>query len=543
MATSRVPVTLTYRKPGTQPPLFVAGTFSDPQWEAQEMQVTTGDDGEHIFSKPLHLTPGSKIQYKIRIGPGDWWVLNEDAPTVTDDAGNRNNLLVAPDHADSPANDDKPRNTNLNGATSNNSEASANMAGAAHNGILPPPKPKGVSQLREPSEEELQHLTATPPEEVADTAAEVADTAEKLDASKEPGEEVSSKDTSNVCLIDNFPDDDDELDAQPHEPPPLFAHECLGAYDPVPEVVSPPVQRSREGRSGSVDYDVDKYDLNDPTIERWPSDRNAIMEAVRRVESSRDEDQTYTIGSPISPIVSSHRASNIEEEIDLSTESSSPNTTKKLGVPTRKQSHGSMASNRSLASLASIVEEDGRRIEEEEDDEEAIEDLRPSPVVRMPSPAIKVTPDVLGSPTSDEDEGVVLKSARSNVEPKRTGVASAPTPEIATPTEDDGSKAQTSDPVEHDRPSVRAQPPDEMDELEDDEADAGVGPAATPGRNSSRDGQLRRRNVSNDRSVTSSSAQGAKNADSGNWLQAFFRVLFVDWIGGFVNRLFHGNRK
>ncbi|KAM0286297.1 hypothetical protein ACHAQH_001028 [Verticillium albo-atrum] len=542
MATSKVPITLTYRKPGTQPPLFVAGTFSDPQWEAQEMQVTTGEDGEHTFFKPLHLPPGSKIQYKIRIGTGDWWVLNEDAPTVTDDAGNRNNVLVAPDRPGNPADDDKARNSKSTETSSSQSHTDANMNGAINNAILPPPKPQGVTKIRKPSEEERQQLTAPPPEEVAETAAEVADTAKKLDALRKNGEEANSKGVSDVCLIDNFPDEDDEVDAQPHQPPPLFAHECLGAYDPVPEVVSPPVRRSSEARSGSVDYDVDKYDLNDPTLERWPSDRNAIMDAVRRVESSRDEDQTYTLGSPISPIISSPRGSNIDDEVDLSP-APSPTNAQKLGVPNRKQSHGSMASNRSLASLASIVEEDNRRIDGEEDDEEAIEDLRPSPVVRMPSPAIKVTPDIHGCPASDEDEGVVLKSSRSNAGPKGATDASTSTSGGFKSTEDDRNKIQQNRSVEQNKPSVRAPPPDEMDELEDDEADASVGPAATPGRTGSKDGQLRRRNVSNDRSVASSSAQGAKNADSGNWLQAFFRVLFVDWIGGFVNRIFHGNRK
>ena len=78
---STVPVTITYAKPGTQPPLFVAGTFSDPQWEPQEMNCTTDEDGNHVFVKTVRVPPGTKIQYKIRVGLGDWWVLNEDAPT------------------------------------------------------------------------------------------------------------------------------------------------------------------------------------------------------------------------------------------------------------------------------------------------------------------------------------------------------------------------------------------------------------------------------------------------------------------------------
>ncbi|KAL9945527.1 hypothetical protein D7B24_005831 [Verticillium nonalfalfae] len=537
MAVSKIPITLTYRKPGTQPPLFVAGTFSNPQWEAQEMQVTTGDDGEHTFSKPLHLPPGSKIQYKIRIGPGDWWVLNDDAPTVTDEAGNRNNVLIAPERDEAHA-DDEARNKDSINELADSSQTGVNMNGSTHSEVLPAPKPRGVDKLRERSEEELQHLTATPPEEVAETAAEVADTAETLDADQED-KDTNDRETTTVCLIDSFPDEEEDLDVQ-SELPPLFAHECLGGSDPVPEVVSPPVRRSSEARSGSVDYNVDQYDLNDPTLERWPSDLNAIMDAVRRVESSRDEDQTYVLGSPISPIITSRRASKIEDDIALSPESPSPVTATKLDVPTRKQSHGSMVSNRSLTSLASIVEEDHRRIEEEEYDEEAVEDLRPSPVVRLPSPAVKVTPDLLRSPASDDDEGVVLKSSRSDLDVKSdtdTPAAALELPERGT------SKSQPSPPVQQDQPSAGAPPPDEMDELDDDGADGNIGQRAAPQGEDSADGQLRRRNLSNDRAVASSSAQGAKNADSSNWLQAFFRVLFVDWIGGFVRQIFHGNRK
>ncbi len=60
------------------------------------MEFVSGEDGEHSFKKEVSAVPGAKIQYKFRIGLGDWWVLDENAPTVTDDAGNRNNAVMAP---------------------------------------------------------------------------------------------------------------------------------------------------------------------------------------------------------------------------------------------------------------------------------------------------------------------------------------------------------------------------------------------------------------------------------------------------------------
>jgi hypothetical protein len=103
-------VTVTYAHPGAQPPIYLAGSFSD--WQPEELEYTKEGD-EYIFKKDV-VVKGGEYQYKFRIGPGDWWVLNEDAPTgdftirshttkanrshliVTDELGNRNNLLSVP---------------------------------------------------------------------------------------------------------------------------------------------------------------------------------------------------------------------------------------------------------------------------------------------------------------------------------------------------------------------------------------------------------------------------------------------------------------
>ena len=78
-----VPVTLRYTNPGAQPPIFLAGSFSEPAWDPIEMEYTTAEDGEYQFTKEVMVKEGGQFQYKFRIGSGDWWVLNEDAPTGT----------------------------------------------------------------------------------------------------------------------------------------------------------------------------------------------------------------------------------------------------------------------------------------------------------------------------------------------------------------------------------------------------------------------------------------------------------------------------
>lgn len=92
MASTQVPVFITYHKPGTEPPLYVAGTFSNPPWQPCEMDHITRADGEYHFKKEVRGEPGSEIQYKFRINDGDW-VLKDDGPTTTDSSGNTNHVL------------------------------------------------------------------------------------------------------------------------------------------------------------------------------------------------------------------------------------------------------------------------------------------------------------------------------------------------------------------------------------------------------------------------------------------------------------------
>ncbi|KIW72847.1 hypothetical protein, variant 3 [Phialophora macrospora] len=88
-----VSTTIIFKKDNVQPPVFVAGGFTD--WAPVEMAYeTTESNGsvENVFSHKIELEPG-EYQYKFRLGPGDWWVLDESAQKATDQLGNVNNLL------------------------------------------------------------------------------------------------------------------------------------------------------------------------------------------------------------------------------------------------------------------------------------------------------------------------------------------------------------------------------------------------------------------------------------------------------------------
>jgi ATP-dependent RNA helicase MRH4 len=77
---SKTPCTITYKKPGTLPPVFLAGSFTDPQWQLQEMENTTDQNGDHIFRSEVMLEPDQDYQFKLRIGH-DNWALAENYPT------------------------------------------------------------------------------------------------------------------------------------------------------------------------------------------------------------------------------------------------------------------------------------------------------------------------------------------------------------------------------------------------------------------------------------------------------------------------------
>lgn len=83
------PITITYKHPGARPPVYVAGSFTAPAWEPQELKavpVSEGDDPEYVFSKQFDVAVGD-WQYKFRLGEGDWWACDENTDISLSPAG------------------------------------------------------------------------------------------------------------------------------------------------------------------------------------------------------------------------------------------------------------------------------------------------------------------------------------------------------------------------------------------------------------------------------------------------------------------------
>lgn len=187
------------------------------------------------------------------------------------------------------------------------------------------------------------------------------------------------------------------------EPDPMFeGHEDQNG-DPYDDEIPSPGQ--------GTEYDTDNIDLNDPTLERFPSNREEIIDTVRKLEGGLNEDQADVEGLiPASPIVGPSGPQNHDAlgGSDLLLMSSPVMASPVVGRGSRllelpgRASLGSVSSDRlSAASLGSISE-----AEEEEatdDDERA-----PVPALLTPKPGRHLSDHAI-SPTSEEDEGVAFK--------------------------------------------------------------------------------------------------------------------------------------
>lgn len=155
------------------------------------------------------------------------------------------------------------------------------------------------------------------------------------------------------------------------EPVPLFAHECAGLYE---DDEIPGAQDEEEENSSNRQFfnNDDKEDFDDPTLEKFPSTRDAIISTVRKVESGLNVDQVSIEDAPRSPVA--HARSSPQSEA-RSESAVSPGQTSRdlqtLPVPLSLTT-----SNISATSLHSIAEDaEGAEEEEEETFEQELNDV------------------------------------------------------------------------------------------------------------------------------------------------------------------------
>ncbi|KAF5641306.1 hypothetical protein F52700_3372 [Fusarium sp. NRRL 52700] len=395
---SKMPCTIAYKKPGTSPPVFLAGSFTDPQWQLEEMEYTTDQNGDHVFQSEVMLEPDQDYQFKLRIGH-DNWALAENYPTATDDSGNQNNVVRAPE---------KPAEEQIAPAGVDTPAISLNPASQ-----LPSTSTEAESVGENVEDFKVPLFTHESPgkdeEETDDNEIPLLAHETLGDESKEEAEVEAFKAPllAHETLGNEAKEDSEEMKM------PLFAHECLGAYDfgeepdLAPIAVNSPDQSLRAKFKHGESSDID---VNDPTLETFPSDRGSILDAIRTIQTHLGEDQTHLEDIPLSPRVISSRRTSLDsnDELCLSPASLSPTVTRRRES---RPSH-SFGRTRSLVSLGSI--------EEEPKPASSKQSAGPA-VVSLPNPNSKSKQVGQKSPPSEEDEAVVMKTPEVKPSMKTNG--------------------------------------------------------------------------------------------------------------------------
>ncbi|KAK7225865.1 hypothetical protein V2G26_013868 [Clonostachys chloroleuca] len=335
MASSESQHTITFKQAKTVPPLFLAGSFPGSNWKPQEMKASRDEDGEYTFSGTVNVIPGHEYQYNIKS--------REQGPWIYD----KNQALVVPKPSQS-----RPEKDYLPGL----------------------PLRQAVADDR----------SSTPIRIVAETAAEVADTAEQLDKDSE-------QTTSDYTWVKEEP-----------LKMPLFAHESFGAYefladDALDHDQVDDAPSSQRPRKESKDYSLDEVDVNDPTIESFPSDRSSVMDALRKIRSSVDS-QPISIETA-SPIAVEHG-----DDFGIS-DSLSPKSQASSAIREGRLSHSSYGNKRSTASLTSIAEEDSKPIQTSKLGSK-------SGKPRTARTSFGEVFEFSQTPPSDDDKGMIMKQKK-----------------------------------------------------------------------------------------------------------------------------------
>ncbi|RYP47805.1 hypothetical protein DL768_006214 [Monosporascus sp. mg162] len=551
MASPQVSVKLTYQKDDTSPPVYVAGSFSDPPWQPLEMVCSKDEHGQNLFVKEINASEGTEIQYKFRVGSENW-VLSESAETVDDGQGNVNNILRVPSNTSeqAPAAALDPRVAQLKASSSHDGARTPDMANTAAEvadsaALLDREEPEAEISDEQAGKIGLRRLSQTPIEEVAQTADEVALSAAQLDDDKSApigGDEDSLKDPSQQGC-------------------PMFSHECVGApdedeaYDEA-QAAPPDTDKQHElSDTKQHDYAQDPdIDLDDPTIEKFPSDSASIMAAIRRLSTSVDQDRTLPQGIAPSTVMDSSRPASADglpddQSLAVPRPGQPPHGEQQSRTERRKKS-SLTASRDSVSSLNSIAEADDERPGDDVDNAIDTADNDVTRIVEHPGRAVKSVPkgEVFAS-SDDDDEGIAM----CTVAKKRTPEGGLDGSDLVSPEPIGHPRlvlSHIAEPVESSTPVPQEDPVDLAETVNPSALAVNHARAVSPHivvTSTEEDNKgdsaglvdqnnLQKGNADRPSSRTPMNPLQEVSTNQG-WLRAFFRVLLVDWIGNFLSRL------
>ncbi|KAF7186374.1 hypothetical protein HII31_12305 [Pseudocercospora fuligena] len=283
----KTPVTITYGSPGLQPPVYICTSLSDPEWEPIEMEVSEDGQGAYKFTKTFTASEG-EYQYKLRLGPGDWWVCDDTKPQVDDGLGNKNNLVVVKTENKPPVRVIEPPAKDM----------AHDRIDSVHNAPLMPHENHGHVEKPEVLKANDHHLSLP---------------ADQHHAAPIMGHEQLAP------PVDDSEDDDDEPEGPPllrhesiapssHEQShsPLFRHESIAIDDKQDDHILDNISPLLGGRKGSNDSVPEEADPTDMSLEQFPTDHRAILDHIERAKQALPEDEVSD--HPRSPSTSPREA-------------------------------------------------------------------------------------------------------------------------------------------------------------------------------------------------------------------------------------------
>ncbi|CAD0099144.1 unnamed protein product [Aureobasidium mustum] len=347
-----------YSHPGLQPPVFIAGSMCKPQWEPIEMKYTEKDDGELEFEHEFEAEPG-EYQYKFRLGPGDWWVLDETKPTgeaeaslqvkasitngctlVDDGTGIRNNLLVVEPRPQQPQ-ITKPHEAEVQ-QTSQEKDVpmSIQVTDTQDKHAELVDDLDDDDDIPESEKNLFRHETVQIPEGTGESDKEDEDVEDDDEQVEEPplfehevGPRVDSQfgtpSKTNNFSFDNVTESpvevDDPADDERDAPCPLFRHETGTSHDTDPdeaplfahESMSPVMSATPFSPSSRKQRKPDLEDVNDPSLEPFPVDEAGIQARIQRVATRHREDEVVFEGTPPSPSLAQTKSFSPQAQPDL----------------------------------------------------------------------------------------------------------------------------------------------------------------------------------------------------------------------------------
>lgn len=309
------------------------------------MDCSEAPSGEWEFSKTFPAAKG-EYQYKFRLGPGDWWVCDENKPTVDDGFGDRNNVLVVKDEVPVKKHAPEPHKSVDDGAEFEAPtlphERNSSKGHAKHDSVVPDPLVRDAGVAKEQQDEvQEKHAPLFSHEQHGSPPGLLSIPPETVPVN------FSRQDTLSL--------DDDDGDCEPSHFPeaPTFDHEkdVLPARTPTP------------GTDEGDDYDE---------MEHPPLMRHETLSSESGASSHDIHEAEKHSKSPTSPTFS-HSSSHWETRDSHVPAEADPNDPSllRLDVLSSTSSIGQAVSHSSQSPSLPSVLEDEEELDEEDEEEHA----------------------------------------------------------------------------------------------------------------------------------------------------------------------------